>query len=182
MALAQPWRGGLLASVVAMLLAGCSQDMSDLREFVERTKQRPGGEIEPLPEFEPYRSFAYDSASLRNPFRPQEGFADPEPSDSGPEDDNGLAPDPERRKEPLEQFPLDSLRMVGTLSREGRQHGLVRDPDGTIHQVLPDNYLGQNHGRVVSVDESKIRVVEIVPDGQGGWMERDAALALSVQE
>lgn len=159
--------------------AGCAQDMSDLQDYVEKTKQRPGGKIEPIPEFEPYEAFAYDSARLRNPFEPDEEFAEADEEEQRAESDNDLAPDPDRPKEPLEEFPLDSLKMVGTLTRDGQQRGLVRDPDGTVHRVLPDNYMGQNHGRIVSVENDRIRLLEIVPDGQDGWRERDASLGLS---
>ncbi|MDZ7748042.1 MAG: pilus assembly protein PilP [Halofilum sp. (in: g-proteobacteria)] len=164
---------------LALLLGGCSNDMSDLRTFVEKTKQRPGGKIEPLPEFEPYQSFSYNPAALRDPFVPQAGFAMSEEEQEQQQESAGLQPDRDRRKEPLEQFPLDSLDMVGTLSRDGRQWGLVRAPDGTVHQVLPGNHMGQNYGRITAVQAGSIEVVEIVPNGQGGWMERDAALGLS---
>jgi type IV pilus assembly protein PilP len=152
--------------------------MSDLRAFVEKTKQRPGGEIEPLPEFEPYQSFTYKPSELRDPFVPQAGFALSDDELEQQEQSAGLAPDRSRRKEPLEQYPLDSLDMVGTLSRNQQQWGLVRAPDGTIHQVRPGNHMGQNYGRITQVRADEIELVEIVPDGQGGWMERDAALGL----
>lgn len=170
----------MLSLPLALGLAGCSQDMSDLRQFVERTKERPGGRIDPIPEFEPYQSFTYEAALLRDPFVPQEGFALPARAQGGEgqEAGNGLSPDLDRRKEPLESYPLDGLKMVGTLTRDEQRWGLVRAPDGTVHQVLPDNYLGQNHGRITAVKPSEITVTEIVPDGQGGWMERQAALAL----
>jgi type IV pilus assembly protein PilP len=172
--------GTAIACLAALLLAGCAEDMSDLRQFVKQVKQRPGGDIEPLPEFEPYKGFAYDSTDLRNPFRPRSAFAADE--EESEESSSGLKPDFERAKEPLEQYPLDSLKMVGTLTREDQRRGLVRDPDGIIHRVVPGNYLGQNHGRITAVEPGVIQVVEIVRDGQGGWMERDASLALSEQQ
>jgi len=169
----------LLPLAVVLVLAGCSQDMSDLRRFVEKTKQRPGGRVEPLPEFQPYKSFTYDPSTLRDPFKPQEGFALSETQQQQQRKAHELAPDTNRRREPLESFPLDGLKMVGTMSQNGERFGLVRDPDGTIHRVQPGNHMGQNYGRITSVGSDKIQVVEIVPDGQGGWMKRDAALALS---
>ena len=175
-----PRRSTLLLACGA-LLAGCSQGMDDLRQFVEKTKQRPGGEIEPLPEFEPYESFTYQPSRLRDPFVPQQGFALSEEEIEQQQTSSDLAPDRDRRKEPLEQYPLDSLDMVGTLGRNGKQWGLVRSPDGTIHQVLPGNHMGQNYGRITTISADSIQLVEIVPDGQGGWMERDAAVALSAE-
>ncbi|MEX1080488.1 MAG: pilus assembly protein PilP [Halofilum sp. (in: g-proteobacteria)] len=165
----------------ALLLGGCAEDMSDLRQFVEEIKARPGGEVQPLPEFEEYEGFTYDETDLRNPFRPRADFSDGE-DESSDEESSGLTPDRERRKEPLEQYPLDSLGMVGTLTQNGQRRGLVRDPDGVVHRVVPDNYLGQNHGRITAVEPDRIRIVEIVRDGQGGWMERDASLAMSNEE
>lgn len=167
-----------LPLLALLVLAGCSDDMSDLREYVEETKQRPGGRIEEIPEFEPYESFTYDSTELRDPFRPSEGFGMTAEEQAAKESDSGLAPDTSRPKEPLEQFPLDSLEMVGTLSRGGQEWGLVKSPEGVIHRVQEGNYLGQNYGRITELAAERIEVLEIVPDGQGDWMEREAALSL----
>lgn len=167
-----------LVLLALLLLAGCSDDMSDLREFVKETKQRPGGQIEEIPEFEPYESFTYDSTGLRDPFRPSEGFGMSAEELAAEESKSGLAPDTSRPKEPLEQFPLDSLEMVGTLSQGGQEWGLVKSPEGVIHRVQEGNYLGQNYGRITKVAAERIEVLEIVPDGQGDWMEREAALSL----
>lgn len=90
-----------------------------------------------------------------------------------------MRPDSNRPREALEAFPLDTLRMVGTLDQGGQSWGLVRANDGTIHRVQPGNYLGQNHGRIANITEYEIELVEIVPDGLGGWIERQASLALS---
>ncbi len=171
----------VLTCVATLLAAGCAEDMGDLRQFVEETKQRPGGKIEPIPTFEPYEGFSYEAANLRDPFRPRRDFAD-EGEDDADDNGSGISPDFDRRQEPLEQYPLDSLSMVGTLTQNGQRRGLVRDPDGVVHRVVPDNYLGQNHGRIVAVEPDRIRIVEIVRDGQSGWMERDAGLAISNEE
>jgi Tfp pilus assembly protein PilP len=91
----------------------------------------------------------------------------------------GLRPDVKRPREFLEQFPLDTMRMVGTLQLQGRSYGLVQGKDGLVHRVLPGNYVGQNDGRIVGISPTKITVIEIVPDGLGGYIERPAALALT---
>lgn len=169
-----PW----LPLLALLVLAGCSDDMSDLREYVEETKQRPGGQIEEIPEFEPYESFTYDPTELRDPFRPSEGFGMTAEEQAAKESDSGLAPDTSRPKEPLEQFPLDSLEMVGTLGQGDQEWGLVKSPEGVIHRVQEGNYLGQNYGRIAELSAERIEVLEIVPDGQGDWMEREAALSL----
>lgn len=158
-------------ALLAVLLSACGGNMDDLERWVEQVKARPAGEIEPLPEVEPYETFEYSAHDLRSPFTP--GRAEqPESSGEGPR------PDPDRPREPLEGFSLDSLDMVGTFELGGEQWGLVRDPDGLIHRVQPGNYMGRNYGRIVEVNESRIRLVELVPDGSGGWMERDASLTL----
>ena len=172
------WLSRTLPLLAAIALAGCSDDMSDLRRFVEETKQRPGGRLEPLPEFQPYEGFAYVADGLRDPFRPQEGFALSEKDKAAKQSKSELAPDLDRPKEPLEQFPLDSLTMVGTLGQGGQEWGLVKSPEGVIHRIQQGNYLGQNYGRITSVTSERIEVEEIVPDGQGDWMKREAALGL----
>lgn len=145
--------------------------MDDLERKVQEIKARPGGEIEPLPEVEPYETFEYSAHDLRSPFTP--GRAEQQESAG-----EGPRPDPDRPQEPLESFSLDSLDMVGTFEMEGEKWGLVRDPDGLIHRIQPGNYMGRNYGRIVEVTESRIRLVELVPDGSGGWMEREASMTL----
>jgi type IV pilus assembly protein PilP len=155
-------------------LTGCSGDMDDLDSYINEVKARPGGRIEPLPEITPYEVFTYvaDTEGLRSPFVP-----DTQQSAAGPS--GGARPDLERSREFLEQFPLDSLNMVGTLEIGNATFGLVQTGDGLIHRVSPGNYVGQNDGRVTAVTESEIQVVEIVSDGIGGYLERDAAIGLS---
>lgn len=92
---------------------------------------------------------------------------------------NGVRPDSRRNREFLEQFSLDTLTMVGTLKLDGRSFGLVQTKDGLVHRVLPGQYMGQNDGKIVSIGDSKISLIEIVPDGMGGYMERPAAIGLS---
>jgi type IV pilus assembly protein PilP len=161
----------LIAGVFALtnLLAACSSKDDELEQFISETKKQPGGRVEPLPELKPYESYAYESASLRSPFMPGGSGG------SGP----GVRPASRRNREFLEQFSLDTLRMVGTLRLADRTYGLVKTKDGLVHRVLPGNYMGQADGRVTEVTPSKINVVEIVPDGLGGYMERPASLALN---
>ena len=160
-----------LIAGAAVALAGCADDMDELRAKVAEIKSRPGGRIEPLPEVKPYETFAYAATDQRSPFEP--GMA---ASANAP---NALRPDVNRPREFLEQFSLDTLRMVGTLRLGGRTYGLVQTKDGLVHRVLPGNHLGQSDGRITAIDEGKISLIEIVPDGMGGFIERPAALALS---
>lgn len=159
--------------VVALLgatAAGCSGGHSDLLAYIDEVKARPGGRIEPLPQIKPYETFTYEAELLRSPFVPDtpKGRAA-----AGPR------PEADRPKEYLEQFPLDTLKMVGTLERNNIRYGLIQTQDGLIHRVVPGNYVGQNDGRVVAVTEADIQVEELVPDGIGGFYKRSAAIALT---
>ena len=160
----------LVAGVVALssTLTACSSKDDELERFIEETKKEPGGRVEPLPELKPYETYAYESSAMRSPFIPG-GSGGPSP----------LRPDSRRNREFLEQFSLDTLRMVGTLRMADRTYGLVKTKDGLVHRVLPGNYMGQSDGRVTEITPSKISVVEIVADGLGGYMERPASLALN---
>ena len=164
----------MLVLVLSLGLAACGSDMDDLDQYINEIKARPGGRIEPLPEITPYEGFAYiaDKQGLRSPFRPDT------PQSAGPAA-GGTRPDPDRSREYLESFPLDTLGMVGTLYIGDSMYGLVQTSDGLIHRVVPGNYMGQNDGRITEITESEITLVEIISDGIGGYIERDAAVSLS---
>jgi type IV pilus assembly protein PilP len=162
----------VLALLCALALGACTGNMDDLKEYVKQVKARPGGRIEPLPEIKPYESFTYSASNLRSPFMPDT------PVVAEAAGGSGVRPDTNRNREFLEQFPLDTLRMVGTLEAGGEYFGLVQDKDGLVHRVLPGNHLGQNDGKITKVTPSAIELVEIVPDGLGGYFERPAAVAL----
>ncbi len=169
-------KGLMLAVLLAGFgLAGCGGDMDDLDRYVNEIKARPGGRIEPLPEITPYEVFTYvaDRENFRSPFVPDS------PQAAAGLAGNNMRPDPDRSREFLEQFPLDTLRMVGTLALGEQNFGLIQSSDGLIHRVMPGNYMGQNDGRITQVDESEIQLVEIISDGIGGYLERDAAVGLS---
>ncbi|MGA7801474.1 MAG: pilus assembly protein PilP [Gammaproteobacteria bacterium] len=168
---------GLVALLLGAGLTACaSSNMQDLHSYVKHVESRQHSRIEPLPEFQPFQTFVYQDQKLRSPFTPP-SFS--RPASLGGHSDNGIHPDFNRPPEPLEQYPLDSLRMVGTLARNGKDWALIQDSSGTIHMVRPGNHLGQNRGKIVQITEAKVKLVEIVPDGMGGWMKRNAALALS---
>jgi type IV pilus assembly protein PilP len=154
------------------LVSGCGRDMSDLEAYIAEVNARPGGRIEPLPVIRPYESFTYDAYDLRPPFTPDQPLVDDRRPGDGPR------PDSQRTREFLEQFPLDTLSMVGTLTQEGTYYGLFQTQDTLVHRVVVGNYVGQNDGRIVAIDETEIRVVEIIPDGIGGYMERAATIGL----
>ena len=163
--------GLTLVALLVAPLAGCGGSTSDLKRELEEKKKRPGSRIEPLPEIKPYESFVYDPSAIRSPFQPSVPVVAPGAG--------GVRPDVHRNREFLEGFSLDTLKMVGTLRQGGRTFGLIQTKDGLIHKVLPGNYVGQNDGRISVIGDSKITVVEIVPDGLGGYIERPAAIALA---
>ena len=162
---------GLIGLVLtALVAAGCSGAQSDLQKWIEATKKKPGGRIQPLPEVKPYETYVYAAANLRSPFQPQ-----------GPNSANGqnLRPSSRRSREFLEGFSLDTLRMVGTFKVGGNFYELVQSKDALVHKVQPGNYLGQNDGKVTEITGGRISLVEIIPDGLGGYIERPASLALA---
>lgn len=164
--------------LVAGSMTACSGgNKEDLRSYVDSVKSRQHARIEPLPEFAPYETHLYSAAEDRDPFTAP-AYSQPR-SQVAKGSGTGITPDFNRSQEPLESEPLDSLRMVGTLERNGNSWALVRMSDTTIHRVKPGNYLGQNYGKIIQITESEVELAEIVPDGLGGWMERQAALALS---
>lgn len=166
----------LLAAASCVVVAGCGGNTRDLQEYIDTVKARPGGRIEPLPEIKPAPTFAYEPGDRRSPFLPDT------PQQRVSDDPNAVrGPDPTRPREFLEQFPLDTLRMVGTLSTgaQGGSFGLVQTSDGLIHRVSVGNHMGQNYGRILSISESEIQLVEIIPDGLGGFLERPAGLGLT---
>jgi len=160
-----------LAVTLLSALAACSNDIQAMHSKIDEIKARPSRGIEPLPEVKPYETFSYAAANQRSPFEPGTPASASSP--------NGIRPDANRPREFLEQFSLDTLRMVGTLRLQGRTFGLVQTRDGLVHRVLLGNHLGQNDGRVTAIEERKISLIEIVPDGMGGFIQRPAALALS---
>lgn len=161
---------------VAVLMTGCGGgDMTDLESYVQEVRNRSEAPIEPIPEIREPEIYAYRSqeAGLRDPFTP-ELPKEEQAQTAG----SGIRPDELRRKEELEAFPLDTLRMVGIFEREGERWALVQNKEGVIYRVKPGNYLGQNHGRITAISEDRIDLVEIVPDRAGGYVEEPAQLAI----
>lgn len=170
----------LLLVVAALLplasLSGCSGggDVSDLQAKMAEIKARPRGRIEPPPEFAPIASVSYSVHQMRSPFTPPV-------EDAGMEVPMGrkVEPDFTRPREYLERFPLESLQMVGSIARPGGAlEVLIRDPAGQVNRIRVGNHMGKNFGRVIEVSETSVGVMEIVPDGQDGWVERSRTIKL----
>lgn len=154
-----------------LLLAGCEQDeFADLKAFMAQAGQSGQHALEPLPQIKQVEEFHFEPGEHPDPFKPRSMKRDP---GSG-----GLQPDMTRQKEYLEGFPLDALRMVGTLEKAGQKFALVRTPDGALHRVRKGNYMGQNFGQVIAISDSTIELKEMIQDGVGDWTESKAALAL----
>jgi type IV pilus assembly protein PilP len=168
----------ILALCLTGLLTACNQGVGDLRTFVQQIKSQPPGRIEPIPEFQPYQNFEYTSHDLRDPFRLVDFRRPDENTEEIANIASGPKPNMDRVREPLEDFPLDTLRLKGTLTQDGVKWGLIFAPDNTVHRVLEGYYMGQNHGRIISVTDDKIELTEIVPDGLGNYIERSSAVAL----
>ncbi len=166
----------LLVSLV--LLAGCARGITsspgeapNLESWTAEIRARPAPPLEPLPVMQQFETFEYSAQNMRDPF-----------SDAWTSSDTGgTRPDANRRKETLEQYPLDSLDMVGTIGGGPGLIALVMAPDKVTHRVRPGAYMGQSDGRITDVREDRIELIELVPDGAGGWLERPAAIALEDQ-
>jgi type IV pilus assembly protein PilP len=164
---------GTAATVAALALAACSQEPhGDLREFVKQSENLPHGRVAPLPEVKPYEPFTYSAFDLVDPFKPRK-IEPPRTAGTG-----GVAPDLNRRREPLEAYPLENLRMVGTLEQKKQMYALIRAPDGALYRVRNGNYVGQNFGRIVSISETGIKLREITQDSTGSWEEKEQVLLL----
>jgi type IV pilus assembly protein PilP len=163
----------MVVSLVCLSGCGAGHDYADLQAYMDEVRARPKGSIEPLPKFQAYESFTYSAASLRSPFQPPVKV-DMASRQKGTKD---VKPDESRTKQFLEDFNIEAFQMVGTLANDSGVFALVSGAGG-VHRVKVGDYLGRNHGRILAIDESKIDVVEIVPDGEGGWLERPRSLSL----
>jgi type IV pilus assembly protein PilP len=167
----------VLIILVSSVFTGCAEkDPSDLRGFVAEIKARPKTQIEPLPEIKLVEPFLFKPNGLRDPFKPNEKIDLAETS--GAAVGSGVKPDNTRRKEELEAYTLDSLRMVGTVKKDGIW-ALIKAVDKTVHRVQVGNYLGKNHGKIIRIVEDKIELMEIVADKPGTWREQQTSLTLA---
>ncbi len=154
-------------------LAGCGQDeYGDLREFVKNSGANLRGRVEPLPEVKSYEPFSYNDFELTDPFNPKKL----EIARIGK--GGGLQPDLNRRKEPLESFPLEGLQMVGTIRQGDAFYALIKAPDNSLYRVTKGSHLGQNFGKVVEISEKMIKIQELVQDSNGDWTEKTSTLQL----
>ncbi|MEW6330125.1 MAG: pilus assembly protein PilP [Pseudomonadota bacterium] len=162
-----------MAGLFCVTLAGCSSDgLEDLRDFVQNAHADRKPRVEPLPEIKMQETFIYSSTNLPDPFAAFNLKPQSQQSASGPR------PDPNRRKEPLEDYPLDSLKMVGTLTRGKQAWAVIQAPDGTVHRAQVGDHMGQNSGMINKITEEKIDLIELIQGTMGDWIEREANLTL----
>ncbi len=169
----------VFCGLILICMNGCGgDDFNDLHRHIRDVQARPKGAIDPLPETKVVETFIFKPDNLRDPFKPNENITDENNLDvSG---NSGVRPDTERRKEELEAYTLDSLRMVGTLTDQKGLWGLIKAKDGTIHSVQVGNHMGQNYGKIIRILDDKIELMEIVSDIRPGtWREQQATLALA---
>ena len=163
-------RIAVMLPAVALILGACSSELDELKAFVKESEKGLPRKIDPLPAVKPFEPFAYEGFDLPDPFKPRK-LASKEGGGGG------LAPDLNRRKEPLEAFPLEQLKMVGTLSQGKDTFAIVR-AEKTLYRVRKGNYMGQNFGLITDVTDGEIKLKEIVQDSAGDWAERQSVLPL----
>ncbi len=171
-------------TAVVVFSSGCvNRDTSDLDAYISEVLARPGGKIDPLPPLKPYERYLYQAAEAggRNPFQSFFTQAEREERIAAVEDPKQNAFTTEiqtHNAEELENFELDSLRMVGVLEKNNDLWGIITDTGGIVHRVRVGNYIGRNYGKILNIEEDRIDVREIVKDSEGRWEERQAVLAL----
>ncbi|GAA0858798.1 pilus assembly protein PilP [Aliiglaciecola litoralis] len=168
----------LTVIIAAALLCGCEAQTDDLVTYVVEVKQSTPVSIEPYPEFKTQPAFEYKAGDLRSPFKRPRNVA---VQTTEAKRDNCLQPNFNRKKQPLEAFGLDALSISGTFTSKGRQWALVTANDGSLHRVTSGDYLGLFFGKITSINDGKISITEMLPDGAGCWQENNATLSMSSQ-
>jgi type IV pilus assembly protein PilP len=166
-------RVALLTLTAVGLLAGCGPSShKDLQDWMAEQGKGVRGHLDPIPQIKPYEPFAYNDFDLPDPFKPRK--IEPLKSDNA----SKLAPDLNRRREPLEAYSLESLSMVGTLEKGRTLYALIKTPERDIYQVRQGNHMGQDFGVIVAISDTDIKLKELVQDGAGDWSERSSTLNL----
>lgn len=165
-----PARALFIPLALSLGMVGCGGGNDDLVQYVKQVRSRPTKKIPEVPEAQPFRGFEYQSGQLRDPFRQ---FVVESKSD-----ESAVRPTPNRPREPLEAFVLGQLQLIGTLHPKDGDWALIRDPTGILHRVTVGNYIGQNEGRILSIDANELLLHEILPDGFGGHKEERTVFSM----
>jgi type IV pilus assembly protein PilP len=164
----------LFGVLTLLVLSGCSKGSNeDLKTFISVNKERPPGKIEPLKQYPPYKPYSYSAQGLRSPFIPT---AVMEQKILAPS--SNVTPIFGREKQPLESFGFNTLTMVGTVKKGSTLWALIRNPEGTIERVKVGYYLGKDNGRITEINNNVVDVIEIVTNGNDGWLERPNQISL----
>jgi type IV pilus assembly protein PilP len=170
------YKASVLGLLMAASLAGCSASFDDVQAQMQAIRQKPRGKVEPPPEFTPMPTFTYAAHQLRSPFAPPVSAEQVVLLNSGKK----VEPDTNRPQEYLERFNIEALKLRGTLQRpNGPLFALIEDSNGGVQRIKVGNYLGKSQGRVIEITPTQVSIVEIVPDGRDGWVERPRSLTLS---
>jgi len=168
--------GVLVLVSMTVVLTACQPKQDDLSRYITDVKARPATPIAPIPAVRTYIPYVYEGLTGRDPFRQSTSEGSDEVSNSSK--GSGPRPDLQRTREYLERFELDTMNMVGTFAKESSEWALIRDPDGTVHRISVGNYMGKNHGKVSNISPDEVELSEFIADGAGGWLVRDASIAL----
>jgi type IV pilus assembly protein PilP len=168
-----------LMVLLTLLLTACSANTDDLQQWLEKVHNRPVPPIKPLPDVQPYKAYEYSAEEFRSPFMKVVPEAEGQLANLEGCSINDPKPDPNRRKEELEKMPIQTLSLVGSIEQSGQRWGLIRDEStGLLYRVRKGNHLGLNNGEIIELDESFIKILEIVPNGRGCWESRTVTLEL----
>jgi type IV pilus assembly protein PilP len=170
----------LIAIASVLVLAACEgSEHEEINKWMQDQRAQTKPQVQPIPEPKKFTPQAYTQEAQVDPFSMQKltQALKRESQQSGTASAALLAPELNRRKEPLEAYPLDSMMMVGSLNKQGQPVALIK-VDNLLYQVKPGNYLGQNYGRITKVGENEVVLRELVQDPAGEWVERVATLQL----
>ena len=172
--------GASLLAAACLLLAACgTSDQEEVQAWMNEQRAQTKPQVTPIPEPKKYTPQAYTQEAGTEPFSQQKLAAalKKETQQAGSQSAALLAPELNRRKEPLEAYPLDQMSMVGSVTKEGRPYALLK-VDKLLYQVKQGDYLGQNYGKITKISETGVALREIVQDAAGEWIERASALQL----
>jgi len=174
-------RARLITSILAsLMLVACSTDEhQDLKQWMKDATKDMKGRVKPLPEMKPFPIVSYEAAEMTDPFNAAKIGPDRKPFGAG--SGGGIKPDFNRFREPLEAYPLESLKMVGLIQKAKMLNAIIK-ADKTVHLVKIGNYVGQNFGMITQITDTEVQLRELVQDSAGDWVERPGTLQLQEQE
>jgi type IV pilus assembly protein PilP len=165
----------VVAALAVLALTACSGEQQELQQWMDQQKREVKPNVEPLSPPKKFNPQPYAQSEGVEPFSPQKLTVALKQESRQP--NSVIAAEYNRRKEPLEAFPLDSMTMVGSVMKNGKPYALLR-VDNLLYQVKLGDYLGQNYGKIIKITETDVALREIVQDAAGEWIERPSSLQL----